>query len=129
MLSQLIQNVFKTPLRHTSWTLDVSRSASYETNLVYPFICPSVSLSLSFLKIVSLAFSDIVHDDSWPWYLVTDEDRYLKKDNWRPEFGPKEPKSGPKLGFRDFIEFESLFFIEIAYNIAWNNICESNCDY
>ena len=35
--------------------------------------------SLSFLKIGSLVFSDIVHNDSWPWYLVTDRDRFLKK--------------------------------------------------
>ena len=33
--------------------------------------------SLSFLKIRSLVFSDILHDDSWPWYLVTA--RFLKK--------------------------------------------------
>ena len=39
------------------WTLDVSRTASYEINLV----CQSVSL---FLKIGSLVFSDIVSDDS-----------------------------------------------------------------
>ena len=32
---------------------------------------------LSFLKIRSLVFSDILHDDSWPWYLVTA--RFLKK--------------------------------------------------
>ena len=24
-------------------------------------------------------FSDIMHDDSWTWYLVTDEARFLKK--------------------------------------------------
>ena len=33
---------------------------------------PSVRPPLSFLKFGSLVFSDIVHDDSWPWYLVND---------------------------------------------------------
>ena len=41
------------------WTLDVSRTASYEINLV----CLPVRPSLSFLKIGSLVFSDIVHDN------------------------------------------------------------------
>ena len=38
------------------WTLGVSRTASYEITLVRPL--------LSFFKIGSLVFSDIVHDDS-----------------------------------------------------------------
>ena len=33
-------------------------------------------------------FSDIVHDDSWPWYLVTDEARFLKKSFAGPNLGP-----------------------------------------
>ena len=41
-------------------------------------VCQSV-FSLSFLKIGSLAFSDIVDDDSWPRNLVTDGARFLKK--------------------------------------------------
>ena len=59
--------------------LDVSRTASYEITLVYLsvflFVCPS----LSFFKIGSLVFSDIVHDDNWPRYLVTDQGGFLKK--------------------------------------------------
>ena len=51
------------------WTLDVSRTASYEISLVRlsarcPSVRPSVRPSLSFLKIGPLVFSDIVHDDS-----------------------------------------------------------------
>ena len=59
---------------------------------------PSVHPSLNFLKIESLVFSDIVHDDSWPWYLVTDGARFSKKN-----FG----------GF--FIFSGSLVFFETAY--------------
>ena len=56
--------------------LDVSWTASYEITLVRP----SVRLSdESDFKIGSLVLSDIVHDDSWPWYLVTNEARFLKK--------------------------------------------------
>ena len=39
----------------------------------------SVRPSLSFLKIGSLLSSDIVHDDSWPWYLMTDSQISEKK--------------------------------------------------
>ena len=49
--------------------------------------CTSVCPSLSFLKIGPLDFSDIVHDDSWPWYLVTDEAWFLKKKIDGPKFG------------------------------------------
>ena len=103
---------------HNFWMLDVSRTASYEITLIRlsirPFsVCLSVCPSLSFLKIGSLVFSDIVHDDSSPWYLVTDRARFLKK-NWWPKFGPK---SGPKVGvFLQFLKFGSLVFLEIAYS-------------
>ena len=46
------------------WMLDVSQTASYVRQ--HPNrSCPSVSPSLSFLKIGSLVFYNIVHDDSW----------------------------------------------------------------
>ena len=45
------------------WTLDISQTASYEIT----FVRLSVRPSLSFLKIGSLVFCDIVHDDRWPW--------------------------------------------------------------
>ena len=41
--------------------------------------CLSVRPSLNFLKIRSLVLSDIVHDDSCAWHLVTDGARFLKK--------------------------------------------------
>ena len=34
--------------------------------------------------------SDIVHDDSWPWYLVTEGARFLKKKFGWPKFAPNE---------------------------------------
>ena len=63
--------------------LDVSRTASYEINLVRL----PVRQLLLFLKTGSLVFSDIVHDDSCPWYLVTDEGRFLKKEIEVPNLG------------------------------------------
>ena len=48
---------------------------------VSPSVCLSVCPSLSFLLIGSLDFSDIVHYDSWLWYLVPEKARFLKK-NW-----------------------------------------------
>ena len=50
--------------------LDVSWTASYEITLVRLPVYPSLSF---------LVFTYIVHDDSWPWYLVTDKTRFLKK--------------------------------------------------
>ena len=58
-------------------------------------VCPS----LSFLKIGSLVFSDIVHDDSWPWYLMTDRARFFK--------------------------FGSLDFLEITYSFSWQQFLTS----
>ena len=75
----------------------------------------SVHPSLTFLKIGSLVFSDIVHYDSWPWYLVTAEARFLekKKKNWQSEFGPTGPKLGPNLGF---LPFSQVWFISFLWN-------------
>ena len=67
--------------------------------------CQSVHLSLNFFKIGSLIFSDVVHDNSWPWYLVTDEARFLKK-NVVAGIWAKGAKIGPKTRF--FTIFSSL---------------------
>ena len=94
------------------WTLDVSRTASYEITLVRQYVC----LSVSFLKIASLIFSDIGHDDSWIRYLVTDEARFLKK-NLAARICAKWTKIGPKTRFfYHFFKFGSLVFLEITYN-------------
>ena len=44
-------------------------------SLVSLSVCPSICPLLTFIKIGSLFFSDFVHDDSWPWDLVTEEAR------------------------------------------------------
>ena len=78
----------------------------------------SVYPSLSFLKIGLLVFSDTVHDDNWPRYLVTEEARFLKR---------KKKIRGPNLDstvlnhaqnefFFHFPEFKWLVFLEIAYS-------------
>ena len=87
-------------------------------NHSHPSVCLSVCLcvqrSLDFLKIGSLLFSDILHDYCWPWYLVTDETIFLKK-NWWSKFGCNGCKSSPKFS-HNFLEVGSLVFLEIAYN-------------
>ena len=72
------------------WMLDVIQTASYEITLVRPSVRPS----LGFLKIGPLGFSGIVHDESWPWYLVTDKARFLIKKLAARIWG-KCPKIGP----------------------------------
>ena len=55
---------------------------------VYPSVGPFVPPSLSFLKIGLSVFYDIVHDDSWPWYLGTEGARFFgKKKIGGPNFG------------------------------------------
>ena len=80
-------------------------------------VCPSVYSSvrplLSFLKIGSLVFSDIIHDDSWPWYLLTDRARFLKKILVTQMSGPDGTKSGPKIGF---LPFSQVWFISFLWN-------------
>ena len=62
------------------WMLHFSQTASYEIILISQFVCLSLSPSVTkFSKDVSLVFSDIVLNDSWPWYLVTHRARFLKK--------------------------------------------------
>ena len=60
-------------------------------NILWYYSPPSVGLSgrpsLGFLKIGWLVFSDIVHEDSWPWYLVTDGARFKKKKIEVPNVG------------------------------------------
>ena len=73
-------------------------------------VCPSVTKS-SQDWIISF-FSDIVHGDSWPWYIVTDEARFLKK---KKVFGAKGPESSLKLGFYcHLLKFDSLVSLAIT---------------
>ena len=86
---------------HFCWTLDISQTASFEITRVRLSARPS----LSFLKIGWLVFSHIVHDDSWPWYLVTNEARLFKKNL----AGLKQARNEV---FRHFIEFWSYVVLD-----------------
>ena len=46
------------------WTIDISQTASYEITPVCLSVRLTICPSLKFLKIGSLAFSDILHDDT-----------------------------------------------------------------
>ena len=70
---------------------------------------PSVRPSLNFFKIESLVFSDIVLDD-WPWYLVTDEARFLKKKILLVRIWARW---GLKLGF---LPFSQVWLISFPWN-------------
>ena len=68
------------------WTLDVSRTESYEIPLVrlsvHLSVCLSVRLSnrpfvTKFSQDWIISFSEIVHDEDWPLYIVTDEAKFL----------------------------------------------------
>ena len=77
----------------------------------------SVRPSLNFLKIGSSAFSDIVHDDSWPWYPVTDRAKFLKKKKLAARILANGTKWGPKLRLFYFLKFGLLVFLEVAYSL------------
>ena len=66
MNTLFLQNIF------LYMTLDISRTASYEITLVH-LVHPFSRSPQILLKIGSIVFSYIVHNNSWPWYLVTDE--------------------------------------------------------
>ena len=100
--SNLLQFIL---LQFYFWKLNVSRAAFYEFILVCLSVCLSVRTSLNFLKIGSLIFSDIVHDDNWPWYLVTDEAIFLKKKIGSPNLGPTSLNKGQ---YDFFVIFLSL---------------------
>ena len=57
-------------------------------------VCMSVHLSVcpSITKFsedwIIIFFADVVHDDSWPWYLVTSKARFLKKKIYDPDLVP-----------------------------------------
>ena len=82
----------------------------------------SVRLSLHFLKTGSLVFSDIVQDDTRPWYLVTDKARFLKK-TMAAWIWVQGAYIRPKMRF--FTIFSSLvhyFSFKLHRMIAWNNV-------
>ena len=94
-------------------TLDFSRTAFYEITLVRLSGPLPVCSSLSFVKIRSLVFSDIVHDDCWPWYLVslTKPKFWGKKKKIRaPTLGPRGLNQAQNEVFRHFLELGSLIF-------------------
>ena len=84
----------------------------------------SVRLSLNFLKTGSLVFSDIVQDDTRPWYLVTDKARFLKKKiKLAAWIWVQGTYIRPKMRF--FTIFSSLvhyFSFKLRRMIAWNNL-------
>ena len=87
------------------WMLNFGWTTYHEITLVNLSVPLSISLSvhpsLNFIKIGSLVFSNIVNDESWPWYLVTEKARILKK-HLVAQIGPNGPKLGPNWGFLSF---------------------------
>ena len=105
------------------WMLSVSPTASYEITLIRLSVCLSCRQSQSFLKIGSLFFSDIVHDDNWLRYLVTDGARFLKKKVLAAWIHAKWFKIRPET--RVFVIFSSLvhlFSLKLYTMIACNNV-------
>ena len=83
------------------------------------FICPPVTKVSEDWIII---FSDIVHDDNWPWYLVTEKARFLEKkkkkeEKWWSDFESNGPKSDTKWGF---LPFSCVWNISFSWNcIRW----------
>ena len=95
------------------WTLDVSRTASYEITLVRLSVRPSVT---KFCQNCIFSFFDTVYENSWPWYLVT-EVKLTKKlavggrvEGWRRRgTGWREWRG--RGWSRHFLKFASLVFL------------------
>ena len=82
-------------------------------------VCLSVRPSLNFLKIASLDFSDILHDDSWPCYLATDEVRMDLMDL----------NQAQNEVFCHFLEFESYLFPGIWFSLKFHTMIACNNIY
>ena len=72
--------------------------------------------SLSPVKIGSLFFSDIVHEDSPPWYLVTDKTRFKKNQTGRPYLDQIGEYRARNLVFHHFLKFSSLVCLGFTYS-------------
>ena len=84
---------------------------------VCPPVCPSIHLSLSFLKIGLVGFSDIAHDYNCPWHLVIDWARFLKKKKTGSRnLGQMGKNQVQNKVFSHSLKFGSLVFLDIAYN-------------
>ena len=93
------------------WTLDARLS-----------ICLSVRSSLSFLKIESLAFSNIVHDNSWPWYLRSYKARFLKKRLATRIWGQRAQIRSKMRFFVILLNLDHTFSLKLHTMIACDNI-------
>ena len=80
------------------------------------------------LKFGSLVFFEIVYNDSLQQFLTSSRGKIHKKKILGPKFGPKGPKSGPKLVFCNCLKFGSLVFLEIAYNDSLQQCVTSSRD-
>ena len=85
-------------------------SCFWMLDLEIPLVRLFVRQSLSFLKIESLVFLDIVHYTCCPRYPVTDKSKLLKK-NGGPNLGPKGLNQAQNEFLRRLIEF----FLGVAY--------------
>ena len=83
---------------------------------VCPPVCPSIHSSLSFLKIGLVGFSDIAHDYNYPWHLVTDWARFLKKKFDSRNLGQIGKNQVQNKVFSHSLKFGSLVFLDVAYN-------------
>ena len=104
------------------WTLNVNRTLSYEITLVCLSVSLSLCPSLNFPKIGSLVFSDIVHDDSWPWYLVTDKAIFSKKTFGGPNLDPTDQNQAQIRFFPIFLTLDHTFFLKLYTMVACNNV-------
>ena len=84
-------------------------------------VCLSARLSLTFLKTGSLAFSEIVHDDSWPRYVVTDQAIFLKKRLWQPAYLFQRASIRSKMCFfAIFLRLDHKFSLEFCTMIVFD---------
>ena len=116
-----LKSIYQCYLSSCYWMLDISQTVSYEITLVSLSVCLSVRPSLNFLKTGSLVFCDIVHDDSWSWYLVTDETRFLKNvGDWN--LIPTDLSWAKMRFFTIFFSVDDTFLLKLLVMIACDNV-------
>ena len=92
-------------------------------------VCMSVHLSVcpSITKFsedwVIIFFADVVHDDSWPWYLVTSKARFLKETKLTTQIWFQWVQIRPKMRlFGILLSLDHTFTLKLRKMMACDNV-------
>ena len=109
------------------------RARFLKKNLWKPEFGPKLVSKLyfcHFLEFGSLFFLGFAYNDGLQQCITSGTDKiYKKKEKFGPTFGPKRAKIRPKTRFfGHFLKFDSLVYLEVAYNDSLQQFLTSSRD-